>query len=75
MAGKGEGSAIGMDLGTTYSCVGAWQHDRVEIIAKDQCNKMLLLLKVDFKKACDSADLRYLDSVMANINFPTIWRK
>jgi len=37
--------------------------------------KELLLFKVDFEKAYDSVDWRYLDDVMGSMAFPTLWRK
>ncbi|XP_058766961.1 heat shock cognate 70 kDa protein-like [Vicia villosa] len=41
MAKKYEGRAVGIDLGTTYSCVAVWldDHNRVEIIHNDQGNR------------------------------------
>ena len=48
-----------------------------EVVDDKTCKmkKGLLLFKMDFEKAYDSVDWRYLDVVMGKMNFLTLWQK
>ena len=48
MYGKGKGLAIGIDLGTAYSCVSVWKHDCVSIIPNNLTPSYIGFTQVDW---------------------------
>jgi L1 cell adhesion molecule like protein len=78
MKTKQEGCAVGIDLGTTYSCVAVWQEQycRVEIVHNDQGNRTTpsCVAFTDEQRligdaAKNQAAVNPLNTIFGNLNF------
>lgn len=62
---KIDGPCIGIDLGTTYSCVAVWINGRVEICPNDQGNRITpsyVAFTTEVGRACSERALNRCDS-------------
>ncbi|CAI9301598.1 unnamed protein product [Lactuca saligna] len=69
--------AIGIDLGTTYSCVAVWKHDRIQIIPNDQGNRITpsCVAFVDVERLIDDGAMNKAAMNPANTIFGSILQR
>ncbi|KAK2707179.1 hypothetical protein QYM36_015009 [Artemia franciscana] len=60
--------AIGIDLGTTYSCVGVFQHGKVEIIVNDQVFDTKRLIGRKFEDSSVQSDIKHWPFKVINVD-------